>query len=131
MTTKLFVGNLSYSTMDQQLRDAFSAFGNVSSASVVLDRMTGQSRGFGFVEFENDEDARRAIKELDGTALDGRNINVNEARERSGGGGGGRGFGGGGGGGGGRGFGGGGGGGGRGGHGGGRGGRDGGGRDRW
>ncbi len=121
MTTKLFVGNLSYSTMDQQLRDAFSAFGSVSSATVVLDRMTGQSRGFGFVEFDSDDDARRAVKELDGTALDGRNINVNEARERSGGGGG-RGFGGGGGGGGGGGFGGG---------GGGRGGRDGGGRDRW
>ncbi len=87
MTTKLFVGNLAYSTMDHQLKDAFSAFGTVSSASVVLDRMTGQSRGFGFVEFDSAEDARRAVSELDGKELDGRNINVSEARERSGGGG--------------------------------------------
>jgi len=86
MSTKLFVGNLAYSTMDHQLKDAFSAFGTVTSAAVVLDRMTGQSRGFGFVEFENAEDARRAISELDGKELDGRNINVSEARERSGGG---------------------------------------------
>lgn len=129
MSTKLFVGNLAYSTMDHQLKDAFSAFGSVTQASVVIDRMTGQSRGFGFVEFENADDAKRAVSELDGTSLDGRNINVSEARERSGGGGGG-GFrggsrgGSGGGGGGGGGF--------RsGGGGGGRGGRDGGGRDRW
>ncbi|MBN2193559.1 MAG: RNA-binding protein [Polyangiaceae bacterium] len=122
MSTKLFVGNLAYSTMDHQLRDVFSAFGTVTSASVVLDRMTGQSRGFGFVEFDSAEDARRAVSELDGTAVDGRNINVNEARERTGGGFGGGRSGGGGGGGGGR---------GGSGGGGGRGGRDGGGRDRW
>lgn len=132
MGTKLFVGNLSYSTMDHQLRDAFAEFGNVTSATVVLDRMTGQSRGFGFVEFENAAEAQRAISELDGSELNGRNISVNEARERNGGGGGRGGFGGGGGGGGGggRGSGGGGGRGGRGGRGG-FGGGGGGGRDRW
>lgn len=89
MSTKLFVGNLAYSTMDDQLREAFSEFGNVASATVILDRMTGQSRGFGFVEFQEAADAERAIQSMDGTMLDGRNINVNVARERSGGGGGG------------------------------------------
>jgi cold-inducible RNA-binding protein len=102
MSTKLFVGNLSFSTMDDQLRQAFSEFGGVTSASVVLDRMTGQSRGFGFVEFETSEAAQRAIQSMDGAELDGRRLNVNEARERAprGGGGGGGGFRGGGGGGG-------------------------------
>jgi RNA recognition motif-containing protein len=88
VSKRLFVGNLDYSTTEHQLREAFSAFGNVSDASLVMDRMTGQSRGFGFVEMENDADADRAIDELNGTALNGRNINVNEARARSGGGGG-------------------------------------------
>jgi RNA recognition motif-containing protein len=87
VSKRLFVGNLDFSTTEHQLRDAFSEFGNVSDASLVTDRMTGQSRGFGFVEMENDADADRAIDELNGTALNGRNINVNEARERTGGGG--------------------------------------------
>ncbi len=98
MSKRLFVGNLDYSTTEHQLREAFSEFGNVLDATVVTDRMTGQSRGFGFVEVEGDADADRAIEEMNGAALGGRNINVNEARERSGGGG--RGGGGGGGGGG-------------------------------
>jgi cold-inducible RNA-binding protein len=89
MSTRLFVGNLSFNTMDDQLRSAFSEFGGVTSASVVLDRMTGQSRGFGFVEYESAEDAQRAIENMNGASLDGRQLNVNEARERTGGGGGG------------------------------------------
>jgi RNA recognition motif-containing protein len=100
MSTKLFIGNLDYSTMEQQLRTAFEPFGQVVSATVILDRMTGQSRGFGFVEFQSADEAQNAISTLDGTAINGRNINVNVARERtndrsSGGGGGRGGFGGG------------------------------------
>src|SRR5690606_33235835 len=99
---RLYVGNLAYSTMDQQLQEAFSEFGEVTSASVVIDRATGQSRGFGFVEFNSNEEAERAIQSLNGATLDGRSITVNVARERrpsaggggGGGGGGGRRFGG-------------------------------------
>ncbi len=87
MSKRLFVGNLDFSTTEQQLRDLFGEFGNILDATVVTDRMTGQSRGFGFVEMENDGDAQRAIDELNGTSLGSRNINVNEARERSSGGG--------------------------------------------
>ena len=89
MGTRLFVGNLSFNTMDETLRQAFAEFGGVSSASVVVDRMTGQSRGFGFVEFDNAADAQRAIEEMNGTVLDGRNIKVDQAQDRRGGGGGG------------------------------------------
>lgn len=96
MNNRLFVGNLSYSTMEEQLRGAFEAFGEVTSVSIVLDRVTGQSRGFGFVEFAAADAADKAIQALDGSELDGRSITVNVARERTGGGGGGRGFGGGG-----------------------------------
>lgn len=131
---KIFVGNLPFSTTDNDLRDAFAAHGEVQSASIVIDRMTGRSRGFGFVEMPDDA-AKNAINALNGQQMNGRAIQVNEARPREdrgggggfGGGGRGRGgFGGGGGGGGGRGGyggGGGGGGGGRGGYGGGGGGR--------
>lgn len=102
MGNRLYVGNLAYSTMDQQLQEAFSEFGEVTSASVVIDRATGQSRGFGFVEFNSNEEAERAIQSLNGATLDGRSITVNVARERrpsaggggGGGGGGGRRFGG-------------------------------------
>lgn len=97
MGNRLYVGNLAYSTMDQQLQEAFAEFGEVVSASVVIDRATGQSRGFGFVEFGSSEDAERAIESLNGATLDGRSITVNVARERrppSGGGGGGGGGGG-------------------------------------
>ena len=132
MNTRLYVGNLAYSTTEHSLRDTFAQYGEVVSATVIVDRMSGRSRGFGFVEFANPTEAQASVDALNGAMLDGRPIVVNIARERQagGGGGGGRGFGGdrrGGGGGGGGGRGGGGGGGGRGGGGGGGGG---GGRDR-
>jgi len=77
---KLYIGNLSYTTTDDSLRDAFSKAGDVQSATVITDKMTGRSRGFGFVEFTNDEDGRKAIEMFDGQDLDGRNLKVNEAR---------------------------------------------------
>ena len=83
MGTRLFVGNLAYSTMDHQLEAAFAEHGQVLNASVVVDRTTGRSRGFGFVEFENENDAKAAIEALDGSTLDGRPIAVNEARPRA------------------------------------------------
>ncbi|MBC7833511.1 MAG: RNA-binding protein, partial [Phycisphaerales bacterium] len=105
---KLYVGNLPFSMTDNELREAFGAHGNVDSASVVMDRETGRSRGFGFVEMTNDQEARAAIEAMNGQSMGGRALVVNEARPRedrgfggggSGGGGGGRGgFGGGGGG---------------------------------
>jgi len=99
---KLYVGNLSFSTTEAQLRQIFEAHGQVASASLVMDRDTGRPRGFGFVEFPNDDEARAAIEALSGKNVDGRTITVNEAKPREGGGGGGGrgGFGGGGGGGG-------------------------------
>ena len=87
MNTKLYVGNLSYSTMEHQLRSAFSAHGEVVSATVVIDRMTGQSRGFGFVEYASEADAQRAIEAMNGADLDGRSLTVNVARPRAEGGG--------------------------------------------
>ena len=98
MGTKLFVGNLSYGTTSQDLEGHFRQIGETTSAQVITDRESGRSRGFGFVEMASGEDAQRAIRELDGKELQGRTINVSEARERSpreGGGGGGRGRGGG------------------------------------
>ena len=83
MATRLFVGNLAYSTMDHQLEAAFAQHGQVVSANVVVDRATGRSRGFGFVEFENENEAKAAIEALDGSTLDGRPIAVNEARPRT------------------------------------------------
>jgi RNA recognition motif-containing protein len=87
MNTKLYVGNLSYSTMEHQLRSAFAAHGEVVSATVVIDRMTGQSRGFGFVEYASEADAQRAIEAMNGADLDGRSLTVNVARPRAEGGG--------------------------------------------
>jgi RNA recognition motif-containing protein len=78
---KIYVGNLPWSATDTSLRDAFSAFGDVQSASVVTDRETGRSRGFGFIEMDG-PDADKAIRELDGQDLDGRAIRVNEARPK-------------------------------------------------
>ncbi len=93
MSAKLFVGNLSYSTMDHQLEQAFAQFGTVVSANVVVDRQTGRSRGFGFVELTDDAAAQAAIDGLNETELDGRTINVRIAHDRPrGGGGGGGGF---------------------------------------
>lgn len=81
MAKKLFVGNLSWNTKDDSLNTLFATIGPVSSAQVITDRYTGRSRGFGFVEME-DADAERAIAELNGKDLDGRQITVNEARPR-------------------------------------------------
>ena len=105
MGRKLYVGNLPYSATEQSLREAFAASGTVDSVSVITDRDTGQSKGFGFVEMATDAEAQAATQALNGKMLDGRQIKVNEAKPREtrsgGGGGGGRGgYGGGGGGGG-------------------------------
>jgi RNA recognition motif-containing protein len=80
---KLFIGSLAWATDDDSLRAFFEQFGTVSSASVVKERDSGRSRGFGFVEFEDDAEADRAIAEGDGKELDGRNITVSEARAKS------------------------------------------------
>jgi cold-inducible RNA-binding protein len=89
---KLFVGNLSYSTTEDQLRDAFAAYGQVDTVSIITDRDTGQPRGFAFVEMANRNEAETAISVLNGRELNGRALNVNEARPKpQGGGGGGRG----------------------------------------
>ena len=100
---RIYVGNLSWSTSDEDLREFFAQFGTVQDATVITDRDTGRSRGFGFVEME-DADGDNAISEANGASLGGRNLRVNEAQPRgsSGGGGGGGGHRGGGGGGGGR-----------------------------
>lgn len=110
MGNKLYVGNLAYSVRDDSLQQAFSQFGSVTSAKVMMDRETGRSKGFGFVEMGSDAEAQAAINGMNGQALDGRAVVVNEARPREerpggfrggyGGGGGGGGYGGGGGGGG-------------------------------
>ncbi|HEY0078905.1 MAG TPA: RNA-binding protein [Pyrinomonadaceae bacterium] len=107
MATKLYVGNLSFRTTSDELRDLFSQAGEVESASVIEDRETGRSRGFGFVEMVTPEGAAAAIEQFNGMDFGGRNLTVNEARPKTdrgggGGGGGGRGGYGGGGGGGGR-----------------------------
>lgn len=78
----IYAGNLSYNTQDNELHEAFSEFGEVQSAKVIMDRDTGRSKGFGFVEMSNDDDGKKAIEALDGTDLDGRTIKVNEARPR-------------------------------------------------
>ncbi|MEK6693905.1 MAG: RNA-binding protein [Nitrospirota bacterium] len=99
MSTKLYVGGLPYSVTEQQLSELFAQQGTVSSAKVITDKFTGQSRGFGFVEMSTAEEAKKAISALNGTQMDGRPLTVNEAKpqeKRTGGGGG---FGGGGGGG--------------------------------
>jgi RNA recognition motif-containing protein len=105
MGRKLYVGNLPYSATEQSLREAFAASGTVDSVSLITDRDTGQSKGFGFVEMATDAEAQAATQAMNGKMLDGRQIKVNEAKPREsrggGGGGGGRGgYGGGGGGGG-------------------------------
>ena len=106
MNNKLFVGNLSFNTTENDLQDAFAAHGTVIEANLMTDRMTGRPRGFGFVTMGSPEEAEKAIQALNGQPLDGRNLTVNVARPREerppggGGGGGRRSFGGGGGGGG-------------------------------
>src|SRR5215218_5075062 len=101
MSRKLFVGNLPYSVTSERLQEAFSQFGTVTSSKVIVDRETGRSRGFAFLEMESDDQGAAAMQAMNGALLDGRSIAVREAVERQpGGGGGGGGFGGGGGGGG-------------------------------
>ena len=116
MSTKLYVGNLSFNTSEQDVRELFSQHGNVTEATLIIDKMTGRSRGFAFVAYDTEEAAQHAIDKLDGQDVDGRKLTVNIARPkeeggrsfggggggggRSGGGGGGRSYGGGGGGGG-------------------------------
>ncbi len=81
----IYVGNLSWNLKDQDLQDLFSSHGSVSSAKIVLDKFTNRSKGFGFVEMDNDDEAQAAISALNGTELDGRNIVVNESRPKEGG----------------------------------------------
>ncbi len=80
MAKKLYVGSLSYNVNDDQLKEFFSQAGNVETAQVMIDRMSGRSRGFGFVEMASDEEAQKAVEMLNGKELDGRTIVVNEAR---------------------------------------------------
>ena len=89
-SNKLYVGGLPYSVTDDQLQEIFSPHGTVESARVITDRMTGRSRGFGFVEMSTQSEAEEAIQKMNGTDLEGRSLTVNEAKpqqERSGGGG--------------------------------------------
>jgi cold-inducible RNA-binding protein len=82
-TMKLFVGNLSFQTTQEDILHAFSPFGNVESVNILTDRMTGQSRGFGFVEMTDRTEAQNAINALNGAELNGRAMNVNEARPKT------------------------------------------------
>lgn len=82
MASKLFVGSLAWATTDDTMKAHFEAIAPVLSSRVVTDRESGRSRGFGFVEYENDEDAKKAIDQLNNSDLDGRQITVNEARPR-------------------------------------------------
>ncbi len=78
----IYVGNLSYGVSDDNLREVFEAYGEVSSAKVITDKYSGRSKGFGFVEMDNDSEAQAAIDQLDGAEIDGRPVRVNEARPR-------------------------------------------------
>lgn len=82
MAKKLYVGNLSYDTTEDKLREVFSGIGEIDSVALITDRHTGRSKGFAFVEMTNDEEANTAISELNGTEVDGRAMNVSEARPR-------------------------------------------------
>lgn len=81
-TNKLFVGSLAWGVTDDQLKEFFAQAGTVESAKVIVDRDTNRSKGFGFVEMSSDEEAAKAIKELDGKELEGRPVSVNEARPK-------------------------------------------------
>lgn len=82
MGKKIYVGNLPYSINDESLSSAFGAYGSVDSAKVIMDRDTNRSKGFGFVEMSTDDEAAEAISSLNGTELDGRQVNVNEAKPK-------------------------------------------------
>jgi RNA recognition motif-containing protein len=79
---KIYVGNLSFKTTEDELRELFSEHGQVQSVNIVTDRATGRSRGFGFVEMADEGEGKAAIEELDGQSFEGRNLKVNEARPR-------------------------------------------------
>ena len=78
----MYVGNLSYSVTENDLKDAFSEFGEVASVNIIMDKFSGQSKGFGFVDMPNNSEADKAIKALNGSELKGRNIKVNQAKPR-------------------------------------------------
>lgn len=80
MGKRLYVGNLPYSATDEQLSERFSQYGAVESVKVIMDKISGRSKGFGFVEMASDDEAQKAIEALNGSSLDGRSIVVNEAR---------------------------------------------------
>src|SRR5512136_2816891 len=82
MSTKLFVGNLSFDTTENDLQDAFAAHGTVTEANMMMDRATGRPRGFGFITMGTPEEAQKAIDALNGSTLDGRALTVNEAKPR-------------------------------------------------
>ena len=82
MNTKLFVGNLSFNTTENDLQDAFAAHGTVTEANLMMDRATGRPRGFAFVTMSSPEEAQKAIDALNGATIDGRNLTVNEARPK-------------------------------------------------
>jgi RNA recognition motif-containing protein len=82
MAKKIYVGNLSYGTTEDSLRSLFSAHGEVESVAVIVDRDSGRSKGFGFIEMRDEDAAKAAISALDGQELDGRRIRVNEANEK-------------------------------------------------
>lgn len=82
MATKLYVGNLSYETTEEQVKEVFSKLGTVESVTLVTDRYSGESKGFAFVEMSQDEEAKAAIEQANGTMLDGRTIKVSKARPR-------------------------------------------------
>jgi cold-inducible RNA-binding protein len=82
MSTKLYVGNVSFNTTENDLQDAFAAYGIVTEVNLITDRMTGRPRGFAFVTMGNDQEAEAAISGLNGASLDGRALTVNEARPR-------------------------------------------------
>lgn len=92
MGRRLYVGGLPYATTEAELHELFAGVGNVASATIISDRATGQSKGFGFVEMATDDGARQAVEQLNGADFGGRTITVNEAKPREGGGGGGGGF---------------------------------------
>ena len=79
----IYVGNLAYKVSDNDLKEMFEEFGDVTSAKVITDRETGRSKGFGFVEMSDDQEAQNAIEDLDGTEMDGRNLKVNKAKPKS------------------------------------------------
>jgi RNA recognition motif-containing protein len=83
MAKKIYVGNMNYATSEQSLRDLFVQYGEVSSVNIIIDRYTGQAKGFGFVEMANDDHADAAIAALNGTEFEGRSLRVNQAMERS------------------------------------------------